>query len=157
MKKKVYLGGGDGDLDLTAVGAHQRTVGVDDLDGVVETTVLGQGIKEVLGQVVVLAGSEQLLDTSLLLDTVDGGVLEELTELDVLLDNALDSLQVSLDGIQSLLLGGSGVEGSGVATLNSVKDSGDLFLLVVQRDVWTLGDCKDCAGRSCWADLHELS
>lgn len=123
----VYLGGGDGDLDLTAVGAHQGTVGVNDLDGIVETTVLGQGIEEVLGQVVVLAGSEQLLNTSLLLDTVDGGVLEELTELGVLLDNALDSLQVGLDGIQSLLLGGSGVEGSGVATLDSVEDSGDLF------------------------------
>jgi len=123
---KYYLGGGDGDLDLTAVGGHQGTVRVDDLDGIVETTVLSQGIEEVLGQVVVLAGGKQLLDTLLLLDTVDGGVLEVLAELGILLDNALDGLQVSIDNIQSLLLVSGSEQGGGVTALNSVNDSGDL-------------------------------
>ena len=125
-KRIRYLGRGDGNLDLTAVSAHQGAVRVDDLDGIVETAILSQGVKEVLGQVVVLASGEHLVDSALLLDTVDGGVLKELTELGVLLDNTLDLLQVSLDSIQGLLLGSSGVQGSGVATLNAVENERDL-------------------------------
>ena len=123
----VYLGRGNGDLDLTTTSRHQRVVRVDDLDSIIETTVLGQSIEKVLGQLVVLADGQHLLDTLLLFDPVDGGVLQELAELVVLLDNALDQLQVSLDNIQGRLLSSRSIEGGSVATLNAVEDKGDLI------------------------------
>jgi hypothetical protein len=132
----IYLCRGDGDLDLATTSAHQGAVRVDDLYGIIETSVLGQGIKKVLGQVVVFAGGQHLLDTLLLLDPVDGGVLQELAELAVLLDNTLDLLQVGLNSIQGRLLRSRGVECSGVATLNAVEDKGDLQINVKGKYSW---------------------
>ena len=165
--KSRYLCGGDGDLDLTTMSAHQGAVRVNDLDGIIETAVLSQGIEKVLGQVIVLASSEHLLDTALLLNTVDSGVLKEITQLGVLLNDTPDLLQVVLDSVQGLLLGCCSVQGGGIATVNAVKDKGDLMrwievfmeqkggkngcgkdLLTTRLDVIWLG-CLGVYGRSC--------
>lgn len=121
-----YLGRSDSDLDLTTVSAHQGIIRVNDLDGIVETTVLGQGVEKVLGQLIVLASREQLANTALLFNTVDGGVVKELSQLGILFNNTLDILQVGLDTFQSLLLGGCRVQSGGVTTINAVEGERDL-------------------------------
>lgn len=113
-----YLGGGDDERELVAVSAHELRVGLEDLGGLVETAVLGKALEEVLGQSVGLAGLvKEGLDTLGLLLARNGGVGKEVLDSNILGDDGLNLLQVTLNGIERVLTGSSGVQGRRVATV----------------------------------------
>jgi hypothetical protein len=108
---KTNLGGGDVQLDLTAVSAHEGSeLLADGLKGT-ETVVLGQGEEEVL-QDVTLVGTGDLLELGDDLELVgmgEGGSTEDGTQLGV----GLQGLAEGGDGLGGLVEGG-GLGGSSV-------------------------------------------
>ena len=99
-----------------------------DLGGFVQTTVLGESLKEVLsdlvGLTIDLQGGE---DTFHLGTTVNSGVFQEALESSILLNGLRESLEILLNGIERVLTSGSGVESSSITTIKTEK--GDRSLI----------------------------
>lgn len=103
-------GGGDGHLNLATGGAHEGTELLGDAleDG--EAVVLGEGVEELLQGVVGDAGGLlELGDDLLLVLDGEGGRGEDLLQLSVLLEGALEVLHGARDGLERGGLGGRGV------------------------------------------------
>lgn len=125
----IYLGSGDFTDDLSAVSGHDGLERVDDGAKVAVAAVLCHQKEQVLrqlvhAQLVASAGEPVGLDVLL-----DGGVEEELVQGVVLGQLGLELDEVLLDGVEGLLLGGSRVEGHGVAALGAEHGDGGLHLL----------------------------
>lgn len=115
------LGGRDDDLDLSAVGLHDLEEAVDDLVGLVEATVLGQDGEQVAGQVGRTfralgrdRGGEEGVESGGAVLVREDGVREEVVDLGVGADGGFDALEVRLDLLEGVGLGGGGEEGAGV-------------------------------------------
>ena len=95
------LGGGDGDLDLASVGGHNLEEVVDDLFGVVESTVVGEHFEEGLGHFgdggLGVGGLEELVDTGGTILGGENGVGEEVLDLGLGLDGGSDADEIAFD------------------------------------------------------------
>lgn len=106
---------------------HQFSKSLRDLGGLVQTTILGKGLKEVLsdlvGLTIDLQGGE---NTFHLGTTVNSGVLQETLEGSILLNGLREGLEVLLNSFKGVLASGSGVKGSSVTTVKTEKGDGSL-------------------------------
>ena len=118
----TYSSAGDGQLDLTAGGAHEGSELVGNTLKLVESVVLGESLEEVLDGVVLVLDIERLLDLGndlLLIGGVEGGGIKDGLELGVSLEGGSEVLETLGGGIQRLGLDSGGVEGAGVGTVKA--------------------------------------
>lgn len=107
-----YLGAGNVELDLAAVGAHELGEVLGDGLEQAEPVVLGEGLEEVLDDAFLVLAADQLLqlgDDLLLVALGEGRGGENLGELRVLLEDVVQVLEGLGDGLEGGGLGGSGV------------------------------------------------
>jgi hypothetical protein len=102
------------------VGAHQFTIGFDDLASLRETAVFSEGFEKVFSQVVSLARlGQERADAFLLFLEGDGGVFQKGAESLILGYEAIEGLEILFDSIESVLTSGSNVKSSGVTTIKT--------------------------------------
>lgn len=102
--------------------AHQFSVSVEDLGGLIKTAVFIQYFKEVLGQSVHIASlGEKSLDTISLGLTGDSGVFKEGLNSLVLADEVLELSKIAFNGIKRVLTNSSGIKSSSVTTIKTEK------------------------------------
>jgi len=118
----TYSSADNGQLNLTARGAHEGAELLGNTLKLVEPVVLGQSLEEVLDGVVLVLATERLLDLSndlCLVAGVEGGGLKDGLELDVSLEGGSEGLETLGGGIQRVGLDGGSVEGAGVGAIET--------------------------------------
>lgn len=106
--------------------AHQFTIGSNDLIKSAQTTVFGQNIKQVGGQLVRLLYNT--VETAQFGSTGNGGVFQEALESFILLDSLSKSAEIFLDSIKAILTSSSSINSSSVATFKTMKGNGSLMV-----------------------------
>ena len=101
-----FLGGDDADIFFLVEDLAVGDVGLDDLLEVGEAAAFDDGVQEVVGDLVVILGEG--VEHLLLLNSLDGGVLEELAETGLGLDDLAQMSQVAQYCLQCFFLGGCG-------------------------------------------------
>lgn len=104
---------------LTPLGSHDQAVRVDDTVQAAEATVLRQQGEQIAGGSVELHLSGDILQCGGLYVALRRRVTQQIAHLRIRAHLALQPLQILLDRIERLGLGGSGIERTGIAALQS--------------------------------------
>lgn len=142
------LGGGDDDLDLSAVSLHDLEEAVDDLVGLVEATVLGQDGEQVAGQVgrtfsaLGDRGGEEGVESGCAVLVREDGVREKVVDLGVGADGGFDALEVRLDLLEGVGLGSGGEECAGVLASEACGRGSTGGQRWVSRGEWPVAEVR---------------
>jgi hypothetical protein len=120
----AYLGRGNNERQFVTVSTHQFRESFNNLGGLVQTTILGQSLKEVLGDFTGLTSLLQGGNNTFHLDsTVDGRVFQESSERGILLNSLVKSLEVLFNSFKNVLTSSSSVKSSSITTVKTEKSN----------------------------------